>query len=366
MHTADNHIGMEFRNQPELRDKLKQERLDALKRIVEEANKRNCNFLVVAGDLFQDHNVAQQLVKNVVEILREFIGEVLVVPGNHDYYHEADAGLWTLFKDKARDGNIHLLIHHSPETFHAAGKDVHFYPCCCPSRHGEEHVIGWVADCPKAAHALHIGIAHGNVEGLGRDDEGRYFNMTPNDLRAAGVDCWLLGHIHAPSPEPGYVGGDLYFMPGTHTPEHIKRTTQGYAWFIEIEDDMPIRFERFRSGKIRFERVEKTLNSEADIGGLSLLQDSQERDITVLDLKLNGRLSSEEIISLNSVLENLRNQFLYLSTTHNIIKSIDSNQIRGEFPDNTYPHELLTQLTKDPNDVLALQLAYDLIKKMTP
>jgi len=232
MHTADHHIGIEFRNQPELREILKKERLEALKRIVSEANTRQCDFLVLAGDLFENHNVSQVLVNQVCDILTIFTGQVLVVPGNHDYYQEADPGLWTHFRDNTEHSNIHLLVRHEPEIFQADGKDVCFYPCYCPSRHADQHVIGWVADRQKASNALHIGIAHGNVQGLGRDDEGQYFNMTPEDLRAAGVHCWLLGHIHAPSPLPGYVGGDLFFMPGTHTPEHMKRSTEGYAWFI--------------------------------------------------------------------------------------------------------------------------------------
>jgi len=364
MHTADNHIGIEFRNQPELRDRLKQERLDALRRIVTEANARTCDFLVVAGDLFENINVPQHLVRVVCDILRSFSGEVLVVPGNHDYYEGSDSRLWKYFMDAALGSNIHLLKRHEPETYHADGRDVIFYPCYCPSKHGQEHVIGWVADMPKAADALHIGIAHGNVEGLGRDDEGNYFNMRPEDLRAAGVHCWLLGHIHAPSPQPGYVGRDLFFMPGTHTPEHMKRSTEGYAWFIEIEDAQNIHFERFRSGNIRFKRVEKTLNSTIDIDELSLALNIAEQKITVLDLKLNGRLSSEEISSLKLKEESWKISFLHVKTTHNIIKRIDVNQISTEFPDQTYPNELLTQLTNDPKDELALQLAYDIIKNM--
>lgn len=366
MHTADNHIGLEFRNQPELRDRLKQERLDALRRIVTEANTRNCDFLVVAGDLFENINVSQRLVRDGCDILRSFTGEVLVVPGNHDYYEGADSRLWNFFKDAALGSNIHLLLRHEPETFHADGREVIFYPCYCPSKHGQDHVIGWVADMPKAADALHIGIAHGNVEGLGRDDEGNYFNMRPEDLRAAGVHCWLLGHIHAPSPQPGYVGRDLFFMPGTHTPEHVKRTTEGYAWFIDIEDAGSIRFERYRSGGIRFLRMERQLHSLLDISTLSSALDHPEQGTTILDLRLGGRLSTDEIEALTSLEAELKARFLHVSVTPNIIKRIDADQIAAEFPDGTYPHRLLSQLATDPEDMQALQLAYDIIKSMKP
>lgn len=366
MHSADHHIGIEFRNQPELRDRLKQERLDALRRIVTEANARTCDFLVVAGDLFENINVPQRLVREVCDILRSFTGEVLVVPGNHDYYEGADSRLWNFFKDASVGSNIHLLMRHEPETFHADGRDVIFYPCYCPSKHGQDHVIGWVADMPKAADALHIGIAHGNVEGLGRDDEGNYFNMRPEDLRSAGVHCWLLGHIHAPFPEPGYVGRDLFFMPGTHTPEHVKRTTEGYAWFIDIGDAEAIRFERYRSGGIRFLRMEKQLHSLADIAALSAALMHPEQGITVLDLIVTGRLSNDEIEELTSLEAELKSRFLHLSITAKIIKRIDAGQIAAEFPDRTYPQRLLSRLADNPEDMEALQLAYDIIKSKKP
>lgn len=366
MHTADNHIGIEFRNQPVLRDKLKQERLDALRRIVSEANAKTCHFLVVAGDLFDNVNVPNKLVREVCEILRSFSGDVLVVPGNHDYYESGDSRLWRYFTDTVAHTNVHLLIDHAPCVFHAEGREVLFYPCHCPSKHGQEHVIGWVADMPKSQASLHVGIAHGNVEGLGRDDEGNYFNMPLQDLRSAGVHCWLLGHIHAPSPAPGYVGQDLFFMPGTHTPEHVKRTTEGYAWYIEFNEENTARFERFRSGNILFNRVERALNAQIELDSLRQALDLPEKAITVLELRLEGRLTENEIREVSSLEEALKSSFLDVTLRSDIVKRIDPGMISAEFEDGTYPHRLLSRLSDHPEDSQALQLAYDIIKSLKP
>lgn len=366
MHTADNHIGIEFRNQPVLRDRLKHERLDALSRIVSEANERACHFLVVAGDLFDNVNVPNKLIREVCEILRAFSGDVLLLPGNHDYYEGNDSRLWRHVAEHAVNTNIHVLVNYTPAIFHAEGREVAFYPCHCPSKHGEAHVIGWVSDTPKSAEALHVGIAHGNVEGLGRDDEGNYFNMKAADLRSAGVHCWLLGHIHAPSPAPGYVGQDLFFMPGTHTPEHVKRTTEGYAWFIEYDDHNTPRFERFRSGNILFKRVDRQLHSQTDIESLRQALDLPEKAITVLEIRLGGRLTSEELKEIVSLHDALKTAYLDVSLTSDIVKRIDAGMISAEFPDGTYPHRLLSALSTHPEDSQALQLAYDIIKSLQP
>ncbi len=364
MHTADNHIGIEFRNRPILRERLKTERLEALARIVEAANAHQCHFLVVAGDLFDSVNVPQKLVREVCDILRAFRGEVLVVPGNHDFYEGTESRIWRHFTDAATGSNLHLLVEYVPVTFHADGREVVFYPCHCPSKHGEQHVTGWVSETPKSPEAIHIGIAHGNVEGLGRDDEGNYFSMTMDDLRTAGVRCWLLGHIHAPSPQPGYVGSDLFFMPGTHSPEHVKRKTEGYAWQIEFDDSGSVRFERFRSGGIRFQRVERQLHSEADIETLGEELRQPEEALTILDLRLGGRLSEQEIAQLGLLEENLKERYLDVSLQSEIEKRIDAARISMEFADGTYPFRLLSGLSTHPDDSQALQLAYDIIKSL--
>lgn len=202
MHTADNHIGIEFRNQPVLRDRLKQERLEALRRIVDEASVRDCHFLVVAGDLFDSVNVPAKLIAEVSGILAAFTGDVLVLPGNHDFYEGRDSRLWGEFLQRVTAPNIHLLSEHAPVVFHAEGREVVLYPCHCPSKHAEKHVAGWVSEVPKTPGALHIGIAHGNVEGLGRDDEGNYFNMTwaTSVPRVSPVGCSDIFTHPLPSP----------------------------------------------------------------------------------------------------------------------------------------------------------------------
>ena len=52
-----------------------------------------------------------------------------------------------------------------------------FYPAACRTLHSQDNMIGWVKNEEKNPNAIHIGIAHGNVDGLGRDEDGKYFNM---------------------------------------------------------------------------------------------------------------------------------------------------------------------------------------------
>lgn len=120
------------------------------------------------------------------------------------------------------------------KDFESDDYKVRFYACPCPTKHGKEHMIGWVGEGEKSQDTLHSGIAHGNVEGLGLDADQRYFNMAESDFRNAGLNTLLLGHIHVPTPAPRTTGKPLYFMPGIHIPDSVKCSHPDHAWWIEL------------------------------------------------------------------------------------------------------------------------------------
>ena len=80
IHTADNHIGLKFNNYSgtQAQSALVQERLNALKNVVDASNQHDAHFLVVAGDLFDNLKVTLKEVKGVVDILKKSQAEVLV------------------------------------------------------------------------------------------------------------------------------------------------------------------------------------------------------------------------------------------------------------------------------------------------
>jgi DNA repair exonuclease SbcCD nuclease subunit len=364
MHTADNHIGLEFRNQPEIRDSLVQERFEALERIVAEANARNCDFLVVAGDLFDNLKVAVTSIDKVVEILKKFNANVIVLPGNHDFHGDDVPPLWKHFTDKITGSQITLLSKSGKHEYILHDRKLIFYGCPCHSKHAPGHVIGWVKDVPKDPEDLHIGVAHGNVEGLGLDDEGRYFHMTREDLRQSGTDLWLLGHIHKPSPAPGYVGNDLHFMCGSSAPEHIKRDTVGNAWYIEVDEAKKVKFEPFRSGRIHFKRIQQQLMSDDDISVFMEQWERQADADMVIEMRLTGHLTDEQRIRLQEWISGIREKYLHLILEQDIIRRIRPEDISRDFEDGSFQHQLLTKLSVDISDERALQMAYDIIKEI--
>lgn len=369
LHTADNHIGLSFSRYPDpVRERLLEERYAALERLVATANTRDAHFFVVAGDLFDKINVSKSQVERTVKILREFNGEaVLVLAGNHDYCEGPDSKLWKWFRAAADGSPVIALTDQETKAFRGDDYQVRFYACPCPSKHARDHAIGWVADEEKSPDMLHVGIAHGNVEGLGLDADQRYFNMTEGDLRNAGLDAWLLGHIHVPAPVAGTTGRPLYFMPGIHTPDSVKCTLPGHAWWIEWNADASCHHEQLASGAIRFVRLTHSLNHASDIAALLTSCAALDAPNTILDLQLGGRLHEPEIAALNQALDALHPSFLHVSREQDIAQALDAAAIATRFPEGTLPNALLQALLADeelhPGDA---HLALEIIESLQP
>ena len=72
---------------------------DATAGTIDLALERKVDLLLIAGDLFDTTQVTQTSIKEVVNALKLFHGQVLVIPGNHDYYEGPQSKLWKHFTD---------------------------------------------------------------------------------------------------------------------------------------------------------------------------------------------------------------------------------------------------------------------------
>jgi exonuclease SbcD len=370
VHTADNHIGLSFKQYPaDVAKRLIEERFLALERLVAIASKCEAHFFVVAGDLFDSTRVKASDIEKAANVLRGFEGEaVIVVPGNHDHFANSEMEVWKRFRQATEgDGRIDLLADPAVKSYDVEGQAVHFFPCPCPSKTGAEPTIGWVAEAAsRHATGLKIGIAHGNVTGLGLDAEGQYFNMKPAALEAAGMATWLLGHIHVPFPTTESGEWSPYFMAGTHTPDSLRCRHAGSAWSIECDGDRVTRYHRLAPGKIAFQRLTQELLSAGDVADIVHRCEAFDAGSTILDLQFSGRLSAAERAQLTAEIDRLRPEFLNLTDDlGDIHDRIDAAQIEQRYRSGGLAHRLLTALLGDTDHPDAATLAHQLIEEVS-
>ena len=368
VHTADNHIGIPYRQfHEDIRRQLVSERFEALARLVSTANNREADFFVVAGDLFDSTRVKVADIDRTVELLKEFSGEaVLIVPGNHDFVSGPESDLWKRFQRACESvNNIEVLTEPVVREFEVNGMPIQFFPCPCPSKTGRDSTIGWVGSVQRQAAAVRIGIAHGNVNGLGLDDADKYFSMEREALEAAGLTTWLLGHIHVPFPTADSGEHSPYFMAGIHTPDSVRVRHGGSAWYLECEPDRVLRYEKLGPGRIRFVRIERELRNDTDVAAFEQECSKFDPGSTILDLRLTGHLSPADRLKFRDVLDGLDQKFLLLTVEDNIRDRIDAARIASTYPAGSLAARLLTALVNDSEFPEAATLAYELIQEVS-
>jgi exonuclease SbcD len=166
---------------------------DALDRVVEICIEREADFLVIAGDLYNsaDRSLGAELAfQKRMHRLAEAGIRVFVVHGNHDPADGWSAGLdlpdsVVVLSDRAvercevvKDGKLACAV----------------YGRSFPSRQVQENYARQFRR--QTGDPLAVAVLHANVgQREGWDD---YAPCSVQDLRAAGMDYWALGHIHVP------------------------------------------------------------------------------------------------------------------------------------------------------------------------
>ena len=196
VHAADLHLDTPFSGlhdeAPGLSRLLRDASLDVLDRLVELAVDRDAAFVVLAGDLYDGSERglrAQVRFHDALRRLDEAGIATLVVHGNHDPVEEGWQAIrsWpervTVFGHEqvesvpiVRDGETIATVHGISYATRAVRENL-------ARRFARTEDPG-----------IHVGLLHATVGAQGEHE--RYAPCSLDDLRAARLDYWALGHIH--------------------------------------------------------------------------------------------------------------------------------------------------------------------------
>jgi DNA repair exonuclease SbcCD nuclease subunit len=369
--TSDLHLGMRFAAYPAVQERLSAARFAALERLVEIADREGCALLVVAGDLFHRLTLSPREIRSAAEILAGFQGSVAaILPGNHDFLAGPASPLWKSFRESLEAVKAdRVLLLDRPQRFDLApfGVPVHLYAAPCTSKHGHENAIGWVREQvpsagPRDPEVLHLGVAHGSIEGLSPDAQGEYFPMKRGELQEAGLDLWVVGHTHRQHPERDD-GAERILVPGTPEPDGFDCSHGGAAWLVRVTGDRQISRRSIPTGRYRFRRLELPLEEEVDPALLAGRFEAPEYTDTLLRLELRGRLSPERRRDVLEALAGLGEKLPWVEVDDSgLSELITRDTISGEFPQGSFGERLLSRLLEG-EDQEGLQAAYDLLQE---
>ena len=108
LHTADWQMGMKALVAGEKAKEVRGRRFETAARIVELAKREGVEFVLLAGDLFENHDVDDAVVRRTVAVLESFAPiPVFVLPGNHDPL--IVGGIWDRQSWQRVGGHVTLL-----------------------------------------------------------------------------------------------------------------------------------------------------------------------------------------------------------------------------------------------------------------
>lgn len=362
LHTGDIHLGRAYHRQsqtdPTAAARCHNARLEALQNVIILASQKHCDFLVIAGDLFDNKSVSVQLQKQTASILADCACPVLILPGNHDYYEGANDALWSKFMQFAGDNTVLCTEQHPLEM-----GNVIFYPCACTDRYSSGNALGWVkawSACQSTS--IHVGLAHGALEGLSCDTEKRYYSMTRCELESCPMDVWLLGHTHIPSPNQDVITGQRIFNAGTPQQTDIANNTDGSVFLIEVDDAKNITARKYTTGIIHFDMLHLTLQHGQSLQTLiETAVNPYDKPDTLLRLEITGIASTEDFQMRETIYNVFRQQFLSFVVIDSALQQeITSAMIETETIDGSVENRLLKQYIGQPD---LLNLAYALVKE---
>ncbi len=253
LHTADWQFGMKAREVAAKGGDVRGVRLETLRRVCELAESRKPDFVLLAGDVFEDNQVDNQLVHDVVRQLERFPCPVLVLPGNHD--HAGPGSVYARQAFASRGDRVRLLLDHEPTVIGAAA----ILPAPIFQRWSTEDPTAPLRDLGPSD-AIRVGAAHGSlmIEGKYKPDD---FPIPLDAAAAARLDYLALGHWHS------YYQHDARTV-YSGTPEATKFGEKDSGTVAWVEIDGPgaqPRIERLQVGRLIWEQW--PLDVEADPAG---------------------------------------------------------------------------------------------------
>lgn len=302
IHTADWQIGMKAAHVGAVGKRVRSERLESAKRVVELAPRRQADFIIVTGDTFDDNAVDRVLVQKVADILGSLIGPVYLIVGNRD---PLISGFVWEHPAWASHPNLHVIAEAKPIELDAAT----LYPCPLFEKYSLSDPTAWIdaATNPK----ISIGIGHGTVEGISQAEPN--YSIPRDAATGSGLDYLGIGHWHSYSAYPSADGIVRMAYSGTHETTKFGERDSGNVLLVETAEraSAPV-LESIPTGGLRWTVIEESLT---DVGDAERVREQIESlpnaNKAFVNLKIGGILHHEDQTEQVRIEELMRARFLY-------------------------------------------------------
>lgn len=335
LHTADWQLGMTRHFLAgEAQPRYSAARRDAVARLGDVARQTGAEFVVVAGDVFEDNQLAPRVVSQSLEAMRAIGVPVYLLPGNHDPLDASSIYTSALFRAECPD-NVHVL---DRSGVHKVRPGVQIVAAPWRSKAPTTDLVAEVLTGLDDGGGINIVVAHGGVDTLDPDKaKASLIRLAAVDraVTRGAVQYVALGDKHSRTKVDAC--GRVWYSgsPEVTNFEDIE-PDPGHVLVVDIDErrpERPVSVESVRLGTWRFVTLVHSVNSSRDIADLDLNLDLlPDKDKTVVRLGLTGTLTITDRAALDACLDRYARLFGWVGTWDNQTDLVVAPE-EGEFTD---------------------------------
>ncbi len=255
LHTADWQVGASSTMAGTSSRELRRNRLKVVKRIGREAVERHVDFMIVAGDMFENNDVDDLLVSEVVGVLNSIAPiPVFIIPGNHDF--SGHGCVWERKSWKSVGSHVMLLAEQEEVS---ANEVTVLYPCPVHQKRSGIDPTAWIPARGAGDLRLRIGIAHGSLDTI---SVSANFPIDGKRAEKAALDYLALGDWHGVK-----IDGRTAYS-GTPEQTNFGEERTGNVLIVTLKVGAMPEIEAVRVGETRWLDLSRDIRESSDVAQL--------------------------------------------------------------------------------------------------
>jgi DNA repair exonuclease SbcCD nuclease subunit len=326
LHTADWQIGMKCLAAGDRAEAARAQRLETVKRIVDTANERELDFMVIAGDLFDNRTPKASDMGYIISELRRVKVPVFVLPGNHDPAGDQGPYGSPLWRSTAEADIVTIsqrAVHQVP------GGELLVSPC--EAKYSVEDPTAWYDSHDSPSGSIRVGVAHGSLllGDIARPTAGDtrgHFPISPEAASRGRLDYLALGDWHSFLSSSD--GNALTSYSGTPEPTAFGERDSGSISLVTIQGPgQRPHVERVEVGELKWVQREFEVCDDASITRLSddlmALPKPRQTLMRALARGLCTPSAAEQLLAFDNV---FRSRFFFFQMGHEYIARPESRE----------------------------------------
>lgn len=258
LHTGDIHLDSAFCSSDAVTsEKKREDQRRLLGRIFDLAREKECQMVLISGDLFDSRYVTPDTEKYVRTLFERAGIPIIIAPGNHDPYV---AGSFYARTDLPE--NLYVFSSSQLQRLDFPELSVSVYGYAFTSQSLTYSPLA--GENGDGALGIKLLCAHADLT----SPVSRYCPLTVGDITRLSISYAALGHIHNRDIDDSAEGSTIRYC-GFPQGRSFDETGDGGVFIVDVSEDGSVSCDRVSVSEYSYEKIEIDLSGLADIGDVT-------------------------------------------------------------------------------------------------